>query len=49
MENVAEFVERVYREESRRVLEAGADVLVAGNFVFSAADPKATIKKLKSD
>lgn len=28
--------------------EAGADVLVAGNFVFSSADPLDTIKNLKS-
>lgn len=28
--------------------EAGADVLVAGSFVFSAANPKETIKSLKS-
>ncbi len=27
--------------------EAGADVLVAGNFVFSASDPKAVIRQLK--
>jgi ribulose-phosphate 3-epimerase len=30
------------------LLEAGADVLVAGNFVFSANDPIAVIKQLKS-
>ncbi len=29
------------------LIEAGADVLVAGNFVFSSADPKGVIKKLK--
>lgn len=29
------------------LLEAGADVLVAGNFVFSAPDPKSVIKSLK--
>jgi ribulose-phosphate 3-epimerase len=29
------------------LLEAGADVLVAGNFVFSAADPKGVIKSLR--
>lgn len=28
--------------------EAGADVLVAGNFVFSASDPKSVISQLKS-
>ena len=30
------------------LLEAGADVLVAGNFVFSAADPLEVIRTLKS-
>jgi ribulose-phosphate 3-epimerase len=30
------------------LMQAGADVLVAGNFVFSAADPKAVISQLKS-
>lgn len=29
------------------LLKAGADVLVAGNFVFSAADPSSTIAQLK--
>jgi ribulose-phosphate 3-epimerase len=29
------------------LLEAGADVLVAGNFVFTAADPKGVIKGLR--
>lgn len=29
------------------LLQAGADVLVAGNFVFSAADPKEVIKGLR--
>ncbi|MEM6765253.1 MAG: ribulose-phosphate 3-epimerase [Bacteroidota bacterium] len=29
------------------LLEAGADVLVAGSFVFNAKDPKATIQDLK--
>ena len=31
-----------------KLLQAGADVLVAGNTVFSSADPKATIKQLKT-
>jgi ribulose-phosphate 3-epimerase len=31
-----------------KLLEAGADILVAGNFVFSSSDPKLTIKKLKN-
>ena len=30
------------------LMEAGADVLVAGNFVFKSADPIATIEELKS-
>lgn len=30
------------------LLDAGADVLVAGNFVFSAQDPKQVISELKS-
>jgi ribulose-phosphate 3-epimerase len=30
------------------LVEAGADVLVAGNFVFSASDPKAVIRQLKT-
>lgn len=29
------------------LLQAGADVLVAGNFVFSASDPKGVIKSLR--
>lgn len=34
-------------ETGKRLLEAGADVLVAGNFVFKSSDPLATIKSLK--
>lgn len=30
------------------LIEAGADVLVAGSFVFNSEDPQATISKLKS-
>jgi ribulose-phosphate 3-epimerase len=30
------------------IISAGADVLVAGNTVFKAADPKATISQLKA-
>jgi ribulose-phosphate 3-epimerase len=30
-----------------KLLAAGADVLVAGNYVFSASDPIATIASLK--
>lgn len=33
---------------AKALLSAGADVLVAGNFVFSATDPKAVISQLKS-
>jgi len=35
-------------ENAKEIVEAGADVLVAGNTVFGSADPKATIAKLKS-
>ena len=35
-------------ENAPSIIAAGADVLVAGNTVFKSADPKATIKKLKS-
>lgn len=38
----------VNQQNAKSLLEAGADVLVAGNFVFSSADPKATIKALKA-
>jgi ribulose-phosphate 3-epimerase len=34
-------------QNSRRLLDAGADVLVVGNFVFSAPNPTETIKQLK--
>ena len=34
-------------ETGKRLLEAGADVLVAGSFVFKAPDPYAIIKELK--
>ncbi|MFT4155127.1 ribulose-phosphate 3-epimerase [Parafilimonas sp.] len=34
-------------ENAQSLVNAGADVLVAGNTVFSSADPKETIKKLK--
>lgn len=33
---------------ARQLVAAGADVLVAGNFVFSSPDPIATIKNLKN-
>ncbi|MFI5131295.1 MAG: ribulose-phosphate 3-epimerase [Chitinophagales bacterium] len=35
-------------ENAASIMAAGADVLVAGNTVFKSADPKGTIKKLKS-
>ncbi|HMU46489.1 MAG TPA: ribulose-phosphate 3-epimerase [Chitinophagaceae bacterium] len=34
-------------DNAKTILDAGADVLVAGNTVFKSADPKATIQKLK--
>ena len=34
-------------ENAKEILEAGADVLVAGNTIFGSADPKATIATLK--
>ena len=33
---------------ARVLLDAGADVLIAGNFVFSSNDPKAVIRQLKA-
>lgn len=35
-------------ENAKELVDAGADVLVAGNTVFSSADPVETIKKLKA-
>ena len=35
-------------DNAKAILEAGADVLVAGNTVFRSADPRATIAALKS-
>jgi len=35
-------------ENAKSIIEAGADVLVAGNTVFKSADPTATIKALKN-
>lgn len=37
----------INKETGRRLLEAGADVLVAGNSVFKAPDPGRAIKELK--
>ena len=38
----------VNEQNAKFLVEAGADVLVAGNFVFSSKDPKGVIKGLKS-
>ena len=38
----------VNRETGARLVEAGADVLVAGSAVFKAADPKVEIEALKN-
>ena len=38
----------VTTENAPSIIEAGADVLVAGNTVFKSADPTATIAQLKS-
>ena len=35
-------------ENAKQIVDAGADVLVAGNAVFRSADPKETIHQLKS-
>lgn len=35
-------------ETGKRLIDAGADVLVAGNFIFASSDPVRTIKELKS-
>jgi len=34
-------------DNAKQIVEAGADILVAGNTVFKSPDPKDTIKKLK--
>ena len=34
-------------QNAKQLLDAGADVLVAGNFVFSASNPTDVIKQLK--
>ena len=38
----------VNQDNAKPLLDAGADVLVAGNFVFSSSQPKDVIKRLKS-
>lgn len=35
-------------DNARALIDAGANVLVAGNFVFTASDPKGIIRKLKN-
>lgn len=35
-------------DTGKRLVDAGADVLVAGSFVFSASNPEETIKKLRN-
>lgn len=35
-------------QNAKALLDAGADVLVAGNFVFSASDPASVIRQLKA-
>jgi len=37
----------VTSQNSQKLVEAGADILVAGSFVFKSADPLKTIKELK--
>jgi ribulose-phosphate 3-epimerase len=37
----------VNQQNAKPLLEAGADVLVAGNFVFSSSEPKEVIRRLK--
>jgi ribulose-phosphate 3-epimerase len=38
----------VNADNAKKLVDCGADALVAGNFVFSSADPVGTISKLKS-
>lgn len=38
----------VTSDNAKKLIEAGADVLVAGSFIFKSSDPKETIKKLKN-
>jgi ribulose-phosphate 3-epimerase len=38
----------VTEDNARQIIDAGADVLVAGSTVFKAADPIATIARLKA-
>ena len=38
----------VTAENANKLLESGADVLVAGSYVFRSNDPKKSISKLKN-
>ena len=38
----------VNTDNSRMLVSAGADILIAGNFVFSGSDPKEVIRQLKA-
>ena len=38
----------INQDNAKPLLEAGADVLVAGNFVFSSSNPKDVIQRLKA-
>ena len=38
----------VNKETARPLLDAGADVLVAGSYVFKSSDPMETIRELKA-
>ena len=38
----------VTEENAREIIEAGADILVAGSTIFKAPDPIATIARLKA-
>jgi ribulose-phosphate 3-epimerase len=37
----------VNQQNAKPLLDAGADVLIAGNFIFSSSNPKEVIKRLK--
>ena len=38
----------VNMETGKRLIEAGADVLVAGSFVFNSPDPEKVIREMKA-
>lgn len=38
----------VNQQNAKQLMDAGADVLVAGNFVFSSSNPKQVIEQLKA-